>query len=620
MCIRFICINLSLIIMPKYYLLTLFIWFLPLTTAASSGYSHGIAFSDSLGTHFTDALVLYRQHNYGDALELFEQIDQPLAMLFAAKSAYGLGNYIKTVDLARSAAYGSPNIIADEADFVKSMAFYQLRNYHESLLGFYTLCRESNVAELADKACAQFEDVVSYLSFYQRLQALDDSRLPEIRRSLTEPSILQRYSENQITQLIDTANLPDIIAVDTLSSSEIDSLSSKDFGSIPKGTIFTIGVLLPGFNEDPGNKPVSRGLYAGILMAADEFNRQNPDHKARIVFKDSDMNPNNPGSLVSDLINIDMVDVIVGPLYSEQVRQLAPLVNRQRTSLFAPLANTINLSDDLSYVYQINPSFEARGRQFARYLVNQLGKKRIGVITEQGSFGETEAEAFRQEAEILGAEVPLFFSEDFAANGYSVSHILPWFANSDELIEDTLSYRADSLDAVFVSFTSDLGETLLDLTLTGLEAFQPDYTVLTNETLSYMDHSVQRIRTLDMIYADTYYLQESSEEVINFRYDYRNRVGYDPTMFSYVGYDIGAFILNAINRLKNPDNFNDFLREMDVFEGIATRINFEESTMNQSLQFFKMTTNGVENVTELVIEIPADSLNIVDPEFDTEEF
>ena len=33
-----------------------------------------------------------------------------------------------------------------------------------------------------------------------------------------------------------------------------------------------------------------------------------------------------------------------------------------------------------------------------------------------------------------------------------------------------------------------------------------------------------------------------------------------------------------------------------------------------------MTTNGVENVTELVIEIPADSLNIVDPEFDTEEF
>ena len=75
------------------------------------------------------------------------------------------------------------------------MAFYQLRNYHESLLGFYRLCRESNVAELADKACAQFEDVVSYLSFYQRLQALDDSRLPEIRRSLTEPSILQRYSE-----------------------------------------------------------------------------------------------------------------------------------------------------------------------------------------------------------------------------------------------------------------------------------------------------------------------------------------------------------------------------------------------------------------------------------------
>ena len=43
-------------------------------------------------------------------LSYLNKFDQPLAMLFAAKSAYGLGNYIKTVDLARSAAYGSPNI------------------------------------------------------------------------------------------------------------------------------------------------------------------------------------------------------------------------------------------------------------------------------------------------------------------------------------------------------------------------------------------------------------------------------------------------------------------------------------------------------------------------------
>lgn len=619
MYIRFRGINLTLNLMPKLFLLTVLLWMLPVIASADADLARNHISSDVPDTSFSDALAMYRQHDYQGALNRFSEIDGPLAKLFAAKSAYGLGYYSQAVTLAQAASLRSPSAIAYEADFVKAMAHYQLKNFHDSLIGFYALCQRAESNELAQQSCSQFDEIISFLSFDQRLQILERVQSSEIREALFSESILQRFTPDQINRIQQSAAYTEPSATEYSGLVSADTTRPVEFGIIPKGTVFTIGILLPGFNEDTENQPVSRGIYTGILLAADQFNRQHSDYKARIVFKDSDSNPENPGSLVSDLINESKVDLLVGPLYSEQVQQLAPLVNRQRIPLFAPLANTINLSDSSSYVFQINPSFEARGRQIAQYLVTQLGKKRIGIITEQGSFGETEARAFKLEAEALGAEIPLFFSEDFAANGYSVSHILPWFSNNDELIEDTLSYRADSLDAVFLSFTSDLGEILLDLTLTGLEAFQPDYTILTNETLSYIDHSIQRTRSLDMIYADTYYLQESSENVINFNYDYRNRTGYNPTMFSYIGYDIGTFLLSAIEKLKNPANFSENIQYIDVFDGIATRINFGQSTMNQSLQFFRMTTTGVENVTEMVIEIPADSLD-VQPEFQIDDF
>jgi ABC-type branched-subunit amino acid transport system substrate-binding protein len=536
-------------------------------------------------------LAAYRQNNFHDAIELLGTIDDQVAKLFASKSHYALGNYAQAIKIASELSVRPPRAVSNEAQYVRALAHYQLKEFNLSLELLHFLIDDATDSILSQLAESMYDSMLRYLSVNQRIAVIERTRNEQIIEDLLREDVLFVIDEDEASRL------QTVVRRATGNRTNTINITDNRAGQAPVGTIYRIGVLLPGFNEKEEDRLVSRGIYNGLLIAADVFNSTNDGKKIELIFTDTDTFGSNPGSALTNLIDEHRVDFIIGPLFSEQVSQLSHIANRRNTPLFAPLANSIDLAPNNQYLFQLNPSFEVRGRQYAQFLVQNRGKKRIGVITESNTFGEIEANAFRNTAEELGAEIPLFFSEDFSRTGYTVSHILPWFTNNVNLIQDTVSYRADSLDAVFLSFTSDVAETLLDNTLTGIEAFLPEYTILTNETLSYLDHSIQRIRRLELMYADTYYLSEQREDVTNFRYDYRNRTGFDPSMFSYIGYDLGSFIALYLLNHHNPDNLNTHVSSMEEFEGLATRIYFGAGRVNESLQFFRLTTQGVERMS-----------------------
>jgi hypothetical protein len=552
----------------------------------------------------------YRNHNYSEAIKFFLQTDGSVAQLFLAKSYYGLGEMDKASIIADNLSIQPPLAIAQEARYVRALVHFQKKEFDKALILLHNLSYSASEPELAHSALEMKTSLIHYLSFRQRngiLRLINDS---ELRDSLVLP-FLSRYKRDEARQLLSELarlNRSNDYSeyMRQIEQLDITLLELPDIlGRVPAGTVYRIGVMLPGFKDSESDLPVSRGLYGGVMIAADQYNRLNSDRKIQIVFIDTDDFADQTGSAYLSLVEEYRVDFVIGPLFSGQVSQIASLSNRRQIPTFAPLANTITLAEDNRFVYQLNPSFQARGRQFAKFIVENAERKRIGVITERGSQGEVEAREFRAEAQALGAQVPLFFSEDFASLGYSVSHVLPWFANDSTMI-DTLLYRADSLDAVFLSFTGDAAEILLDLSLTGLEAYRPDYLILSNETMIYLDHDLDRIRRMNLIYADTYLLRESDEIVINLGYDYRNRIGTDPNMFSWIAYDLAGFLFQALDLIGNPDDFSRFIPLFEPWSGTATTIHFGNHQMNQSLQFFRLTQAGT-------VEVDADYLESIKP-------
>lgn len=545
----------------------------------------------------------YQSNNYQRAIEILSEIDEPIARLFLAKSYYGAGEFASAIEVSSPLSQRPPIQIANEAQFTRALSHYQHKEYSLTLDLLYFLSNDAVEVSLREDANELYSSIVDYLSFNQRISILRNNRNINIKLDVVQKEFISRYTSAQATELIRTFERSSYgqstDRIRNLARSLPETLVElPNLSHVPPGTVFKIGIVLPGFEDDEADRMVSSGIYGGLLLAADVFNRANSDRKVKLIFKDSEKFSARMGNVVNEFVEEDYVDVIIGPLFSEQVAQLSGLVDRRKIPLFAPLANTITVSDDNQYVFQINPSFEARGRQFAQFAVRDHGASRVGIISERDTYSQIEATAFRDEVQRLGGTVVHFFNENFAARGYSVGHLMPWFANNQALIQDTINYRAESLDAVFLSFSSDVAETLLDLTLTGLEAFNPDYMVISNETMTYLDHSLNRIRRLNMVYADTYFLNEGDETAINFRYDYQNRTGSDPTIFSHIGYDIGMYYLSLLDLVGNPDNLRDYMHLIEPFDGIATTIYFGDEQMNKSLQFFKLTREGTVKITE----------------------
>lgn len=542
---------------------------------------------------FEEALKLYENNSYHEAISILEQTDGSVSKLFLAKSYFAVGLYRKAIETATPLSTQPPVSIVNEAQYVRALSHFQLKEFNRSLELLNHLGENAISDEFRLEATELRNAIIEYLSFNQRLSVLRNIRSPQMREELILGH-LDNYSPVKARELLQILAQSNSDADYSRKISEIERRpiffeGPPTFKDAPHGTIYRMGVLLPSFENDSDDKSVSGGLYNGILLAVDAFNRRNLHKKVILHYADSQAG-RSAASQATYLIEEKGVDAIIGPLFSEEVSEVAKVAERYKIPVLAPLANTISFDERSNYIYQINPSFDSRGRKIARFLVEELNMYRFGVIVESGSLGAVEARAFKIEAESLGAEVPLFFEENFAARGYYLGDILPWFTNNPALIADTIKYVADSLEAVYLPFTGDAAPTLLDLALTGLQAFTPDYPIISNEELNYLMHSPQRVRMLKMIYADTFFLSEGSEEAINFRYDYRNRTGYAPNTFSYIGYDIASFYFELLEQFKNPDSVRDYLEFAPQFDGIATSILFGNTNINQSLQFFRIDT------------------------------
>jgi tetratricopeptide (TPR) repeat protein len=549
---------------------------------------------------FKSALEHYENGQFHQAIVLFKEDNSPVSQLFLAKSYFALGENSET-EIISQRLVNLPDIeVQLEANYLLSLVLIGKKQFAKAINILSTALSSSknyNYSIQSDIRELQLR-VLEYLSYNQRIEAI---RLVT-DTSLRNKIILDYYSiypSDEAIQLLEelkridsTVNIYDHI--ESVASEEI-VINNQLLRGYPTGNIINIGVLLPSFEQSLNEKPVSRGLYNGLLISVDEFNRNNTERKIKLHYIDSDELVNNFRAGLQKAKEELNIDVIIGPLFSQQVEELSNFVDRLGIPFIAPLANTYDISSGQDYILQINPSFESRGRQTAKIAIDSLNLQKFGVMTEKGTHGETDATAFADEIIELGGEITYFFAEDFASTGYFVGDHTPYFANDQALVDTTL-FVLDTLDAVYLPYTGEVAATLLNLTLTGLEQYNPQYVVLGNDEMMYIDHPRDRLRRLNIMYTSSSNIQEGTEEMINFRLDYLNRSGLEPNTFSYLGYDIGTYYLEAISQIANPDDFLLFLPYLDSFSGISTSINFGNDNSNDALKLFQLSVEGIKSI------------------------
>ncbi len=551
---------------------------------------------------FEQAMGFYRETQFDSAAIYFSKIDSPEARLFEGKSLFAISSYPLAKNRLRQLSRDNDPRLYDEARYTLALCEFQTRQFGQSLDILHNLKSRPAYQNLHRDANTLYQQILGYLTTEQRKSAFMQSENPRVQLDLIRFG-LDNMNRAEANQLYD-ALIPFFEAtIDTnilgALSRRIQSLptqkGSVSQGRAPDGIVYNIGVLLPETAAETNEWRISRSLYNGYLLAVEEFNRAQNDKHIRLHLLETSDTTLTLEAAVARFAWQHHADAIIGPLFSDAAYRIRDIAEYYQIPVIPPLANadTINISNP--YLYQINPTFETRGRAMAAFAVNQLKLDTLAVITQSNQPVSREARAFRNEAERLGATILHYFSEDFESLAFEVGHITPYLAGSRRHVEryfDDEDFEIIPVKGVYISVTGSGSEQLIDLILNDMQAFRSTAVVLGNEEMAHVDLSDARRRNFDIYYSSFLYRDQDRRDTYQFRNNFESLAGYQPDNFAFLGYDVATFLARSINELENPAHIKQRLRHRPLYDGMITNIDFRGTHINQHLHFMHIERDG----------------------------
>lgn len=545
-----------------------------------------------------EGVSLYEEGNYEKAVEIFNQIESPEGRLFSGKSYFGLGQYLTAKSYLSQVDEQVGEDLYLEAQYTLALNDFQLGLFGDALNRLYKLKQQKVKTQVVTDGNQLYKDILGYLSLNQRKIAFQQADNPEIKFDLIDAAIGSVSLEDartlygQLTHSkIDTSSsamqeLSEILA-DSVSYETESRYSNRP--TAPEGIVYDIGAALPAHNRSGSEFDVSRGLYLGYVLAAEEFNQRHSDKKAFIRHQNTAADMDSAAHAMTNLAWNYHADAILGPLFSDPAQKMAGLAEQYQIPMIAPLANSDSLNIDNPYVYQVNPTFSSHGRKMAEYAVNSLQMDTLAVIAEKNSLGEASAFAFRERAEKLGAKITYFFIDDLESKGYDLTDYTKYFTTDSAKI-DSLNYHY--LDGIYAPFTGQAASTLGELLLVDMEAMGSDIPVLGSQEWGNFNIPEIQLENQPIYFSESYYINEKSERVDQFNKEFKKRFDAEPSRFAMIGYDVASYVLNTLNSVVNPAHLKDALKRQPSYQGLINNIYFGGTHINQEVKIFEFTESG----------------------------
>lgn len=550
------------------------------------------------GTAYTQNLevgkTLYQNGDYERSARYFDQISTPEAQLYSGKSYYSLGKLLKAKHYLNLAAQHK-NLVETymEAQYTLAIVNFQLKDFTASLNDLFVL-KEAKVNSLfKNRADVLYKQILAYLSLSQLNEVFKRTTSASIKLDLLNSS-LGRFHFTEVKTILNKFEntVVDYKQDDLYQIKEVlrDSVTYRQrFGVLqpskaPNGILYKLGVALPHFDYDSNEYEISQHLYFGIQLAVEDFNSSHSNKKVFLKYRDTNTNLSTPNEVFNQLVWEDEVDAIIGPLFSEEAMVFSKLSQEYAIPTVTPLANSMLLSGDSNYLFQLNPTFAVHGKKMAQYAVKTLSLDTLAVLAEKNTPGEAAAYAFQNEAQKLGAVIQHFFVEDFEAKGYSILEYTSMFSKTDT------ANVADGLKAIYAPFTGAVSNSLIQSLLTDLEATRSDYVILGSEEWKGTDLSDRRLPATSIYYSQSFNTSNIiAPNLDSFLTSFKIRFQTEPNQFAYIGYDTANLILKVLSEVQNPDYLKEGLRNLTLFNGLSTKVSFSGHHVNQIIDINSIT-------------------------------
>lgn len=430
-----------------------------------------------------------------------------------------------------------------------------------------------------------------------------------------------------------------------------------------------IGLLLPLMkkNEQAGReREIGIGLHEGIIFALEEYSKNQEEIRISLEVRDTEKEAPLAVTLLKELVNDASVVGIIGPAFSHQALAVSSVSNEKGIPTITPTANANGIAATGPFVFQTNPDLEARAKAVARYAVNVLKLKRLGVLASKEQGSKALADTFVNEVTRLGAEVVatesynrgttdltrqmtsmrkkanaaaqepyLAFNERMTLKelgklnrlGMSVK-VLDALKSKHSVVNATEFLGEDAkakLEANGIPYTN--GDPRIDSVQRVTTAIQGLYCPIgssaeigvissqiaffsigtkllgSGEWNNITELNANKRYCKDVIFESDTYTDIREADYADFVNRFSQRFNRAPTKNDLYGYDVAKLLFSLIQRgATNREQLKNLLSETRSYKSLHSRISLDSRRVNSWLNILQYTNESIQRVAELEVK------------------
>jgi branched-chain amino acid transport system substrate-binding protein len=158
-----------------------------------------------------------------------------------------------------------------------------------------------------------------------------------------------------------------------------------------------------------GVAPIGKQVLAGLQIWRDDVNAKGGllGRPVQLVFYDDQSNPANVPALYTKLINVDKVDLLIGPYATNMVAPVIPLLMQSKKTTIGILANAANSKFHYDQYFSMLPTGPEPQKSFAEGFFQLAAAqtprpKTVAIVAADAEFAQNAADGARQAIKEIG--------------------------------------------------------------------------------------------------------------------------------------------------------------------------------------------------------------------------
>jgi len=225
-----------------------------------------------------------------------------------------------------------------------------------------------------------------------------------------------------------------------------------------------IGVALPLMKDSPGSPDRATGeqMLKGIKDALTEYEQSNESLKVQIIIEDTGKDPEKTIDALNKFGSDPSVVSVIGPVFSAELVNSAGAADFHKMPVISPTATVNFIAEKNPFVFQLNPTYDIRGRLMAKYAADKLSMKKFIVLSED-TYGKLYADGFADEIRNRSDSVLLtkYYKKDQWDLGNEAGELRKFLEENDRFIDFGSIAAADLEKIRKIGITKEMSDSLI---------------------------------------------------------------------------------------------------------------------------------------------------------------